>query len=133
MNAFSSIPATVEIRRGRLFSLVGAVAVLAAAVTWAGFAATSQKVGPTAQAGAQTSYLGQASSSAPLHSVSIMTLTPEQLADGALGTGYALPSHHTGSTLKSVLASMSPQTRRYTQRIMRLTFAQLAAGAAGHA
>ena len=33
--------------------------------------------------------------------------------------------------MESVLASMSPQTREYTRRIMNLTFAQLAAGAAG--
>jgi hypothetical protein len=31
-----------------------------------------------------------------------------------------------------VLASMSTQTRVYTKAIMSLTFAQLAAGAAGH-
>jgi hypothetical protein len=33
--------------------------------------------------------------------------------------------------MEAVLASMSPQTRKYTQAIMNLTFAQLAAGAAG--
>jgi hypothetical protein len=33
--------------------------------------------------------------------------------------------------VESILASMSPQTREYTTRIMNLTFAQLAAGAAG--
>jgi len=27
---------------------------------------------------------------------------------------------------------MSPQTRHYTEAVMKLTFAQLAAGAAGH-
>ena len=34
--------------------------------------------------------------------------------------------------MASVLASMSPQTRAYTQAIMSLTFAQLAVGAGGH-
>jgi hypothetical protein len=33
--------------------------------------------------------------------------------------------------MASILASMSPQTRAYTKAIMSLTFAQLAAGAAG--
>jgi hypothetical protein len=63
---------------------------------------------------------------------SIMSLTPARLAAGALGTGYALPTVHRGPTVASVLASMSPQTRRYTKAVMALTFAQLAAGAAGH-
>jgi len=61
-----------------------------------------------------------------------MSLTPERLAEGALGTGYALPAPRSGPMLASVLASMSPQTRQYTKAIMRLTFAQLDAGAAGH-
>ena len=34
MSIYPSIPATVEIKRGRFFGLVAAVAVLAAAVTW---------------------------------------------------------------------------------------------------
>ena len=59
------------------------------------------------------------------------SLTPAGLAANALGTGYALPSPHKGPSVESVLASMSPQTREYTKRIMNLTFAQLAAGAAG--
>jgi hypothetical protein len=63
---------------------------------------------------------------------SIMALTPAGLAAGALGTGYALPSAHRLPTVASVLASMSPQTRRYTKAVMALTFAQLGAGAAGH-
>ena len=54
------------------------------------------------------------------------------LAGGALGTGYALPTARTGPTTASILATMSPQTRQYTKAIMNLTFAQLAAGAAGH-
>ena len=62
---------------------------------------------------------------------SVMSMTPAQPAGSGLGTGYALPSAQSGPTVDSVLASMSPETRRYTQRIMSLTFAQLAAGAAG--
>jgi hypothetical protein len=61
----------------------------------------------------------------------IMALTPERLATGAFDSRYALPVKQTGPTLSSVLASMSPATRRYTEAIMSLTFAQLAAGAAG--
>jgi hypothetical protein len=52
--------------------------------------------------------------------------------EGALGTGYALPSLPSGPKLETVLALMSTQTRVYTKAIMSLTFAQLAAGAAGH-
>jgi hypothetical protein len=65
-------------------------------------------------------------------SMSIMSLTPAQLAANALGTGYALPTKQAGPTVDSVLASMSPETRRYTEAVMDLTFEQLAAGAAGH-
>ena len=61
----------------------------------------------------------------------LMTLTPGAIAAGALG-GYALPVVRDGADLSTVLASMTPQTRRYTERIMSLTFAQLAAGSAGH-
>jgi hypothetical protein len=61
-----------------------------------------------------------------------MSLTPAGLAANALGTGYQLPTVQHGPTVASVLASMSPATRRYTKAIMNLTFAQLAAGAAGH-
>ena len=61
--------------------------------------------------------------------VSIMSLTPAQLFAGALG-GYALPNE--GPTIESVLSTMSPETRRYTESVMNLTIEQLAAGAAGH-
>jgi hypothetical protein len=60
-----------------------------------------------------------------------MSLTPAQLAAGAVGTGYALPSAQSGPTMESVLSSMSSKTRRYTGAVMALTFEQLAAGAAG--
>jgi hypothetical protein len=62
---------------------------------------------------------------------SIMALTPARFAAGALGSGYALSVKQTGPTLASILASMSPQTRRYTEAVMALTFTQLKAGAAG--
>src|SRR5262249_21953588 len=66
-----------------------------------------------------------------IHTTSLMSLTPGEIAGGALG-GYALPIVRDGTTLESVLASMSPQTRRDTERLMSLSFAQLAAGAGGH-
>lgn len=62
---------------------------------------------------------------------SIMSLTPERLAAGALGASYALAQVQRGPTLASVLASMNPTTRRYTEKVISLTFAQLATGAAG--
>jgi hypothetical protein len=77
------------------------------------------------------SYLGQRTGADATRTSSIMSLTPAGLAANALGTGYALPSAQKGPSVESVLASMSPQTRKYTKRIMNLTFAQLAAGAAG--
>jgi Nickel responsive protein SCO4226-like len=105
MSAYPSIPATVEIKRGRLFGLVAAVAVLAAVVTWIVVAYGFDNGNSTsASSGAQA---------------------------GAIGTGYALPTEQSDATMAPVLASMSPQTREYTKRIMNLTFAQLAAGAGG--
>ena len=59
-------------------------------------------------------------------------MTPAQLAGVGLGTGYQLPNAQRSPSAAAVLASMSPETRRYTEAVMRLTFAQLAAGAAGH-
>ena len=156
MSLSPSIPATVEIKPGRLFGLVATIAVLAAAVTWilvaltfdSGGSTTTAATAPAVQAymsylgphptiatdtpvRGYMSYLGQRASVDTTGAPSIMSLTPAGLAANALGTGYALPSAHKGPSVESVLASMSPQTRAYTKRIMNLTFAQLAAGAAG--
>ena len=66
------------------------------------------------------------------HADPLMSMTPAQLAGVGLGTGYQLPKTQSLPTSAAVLASMSPETRRYTESIMNLTFDQLAAGAAGH-
>jgi hypothetical protein len=65
------------------------------------------------------------------HDDPIMWMTPAQLAGLGLGTGYQLPNAQSSRTAAAVLASMSPDTRRYTESVMNLTFNQLAAGAAG--
>jgi hypothetical protein len=128
-----SIPANVQISRGRLVGLVAAVAILAAAVTWILVAFAFENGSSTAAPIAQANTAGSVSTAAEdaRRVQSIMSLTPAELADGALGTGYALPAKQSGPTTAAVLASMSPQTREYTKRIMNLTFAQLAAGAGG--
>jgi hypothetical protein len=145
MSVSASIPATVQIRRSHLLGLIGIVAVLAAAVTWVVLALVFD-TGGTSEAGSGTQASPAATQARPAASVaaaaqyargfgsslSIMSLTPAQLAANALGTGYALPTKQSGPTVESVLASMSPETRRYTEAVMGLTFAQLAAGAAGH-
>ena len=59
----------------------------------------------------------------------LMSMTPAQLAGIGLGTGYQLPTAQSSPTSADVLGSMSPETRRYTESIMNLTFEQLAAGA----
>jgi uncharacterized protein DUF4242 len=144
MSTYPSIPATVEIKRGRLFGLVAGIAALTAVATWAISAyafqggGTSTAETPAAVQG-YMSYFGPHpaiadTQNAGLHTIrsrSIMSLTAADLAANALGIGYALPSPQKGPSVESVLASMSPQTREYTKRIMNLTFAQLAAGAAG--
>jgi hypothetical protein len=134
MSVSASIPTTVQIRRGRLIGLIALVAALAATVTWVVLAVAFD----TRASGEQAAMQAAASSSLPSAAKdarrvpSIMSLTPARLASGALGTGYQLPQRQSSPSVASVLASMSPQTRRYTESVMRLTFAQLAAGAAGH-
>ena len=124
MSVSPSIPATVEIKRGRLFGLVAAVAVLAAVVTWAlvvfAFDDTSSTTTPASVVSSSPSVAQDAQKV-----TSVMSLTPAQLAAGAYGTGYALPTAQSGPTTASILASMSPETRRYTRAIMNATFAQL--------
>jgi hypothetical protein len=155
VNVSPSIPATVEIKRGRLFGLVVGIAALTAAVTWVISAYAFDSGGSTTTAAPAVqgymsylgphpatvtdtpavqgymSYLGQRAGVDTTRAPSIMSLTPAGLAANALGTGYALPGAQKGPSVESVLASMSPQTREYTKRIMNLTFAQLAAGEAG--
>jgi len=139
MSTYPSIPAAVEIKRGRLFGLVVGIAALTAAVTWILSAYAFDSGNSTAAAASAPvvqgymSYLGShpAVVTDTTRTLSIMSLTPAALAANALGTGYTLPNAHKGPSAESVLASMNPQTREYTRRIMNLTFAQLAAGAAG--
>ena len=109
------------------------LAGVAAAATWILVAVAFDNGSSTAAPIAQANTAGSVSSAArdARRVPSIMSLSPAQLAGGALGTGYALPSTQHGPTTASVLASMSPQTRTYTKAIMGLTFAQLAGGAAG--
>ena len=128
MSASTSIPATVQIRRGRLVGLVALAAALAAAITWVVVAFAfddSTKTVPNTKTSV-------AHSQVPSMQRAIMELTPAQVAAGALEIGYALPTAQHGPTVASVLASMSPETRRYTKAIMNLSYRQLAAGAAGH-
>jgi hypothetical protein len=130
MTASTSIPVTIEIRRSRLAALIVLVAAIAAVVTWAIATFAFDNGSSTAR----SSSLPRVAVAARIpRGPSIMSLTPADLAANALGTGYQLPTVHHGPTVASVLASMSPETRRYTKAIMNLTFAQLAAGAAGHA
>ncbi|HVN60285.1 MAG TPA: hypothetical protein VMT59_03420 [Gaiellaceae bacterium] len=113
--------APVSRRPSRWF--VAATAVIAAG-------ATAIALSLTIGGGAGTTRLAPAAPAAA-GPAWLMSLTPARLASGALGLGYALPSTTKGPTTASVLGSMSPQTRRYTKAVTSLTFAQLAAGAAG--
>ena len=150
MSTSITAPTSVQIGRSRLVALVVAVAALAAVVTWAVTAFAFDGNNPSAAQSSQAAVVYNPLPPASLHFrivagpgsatpaaqdarkvASIMSLTPAGLAGGALGTGYVLPTAQTGPTTASILASMSPQTRQYTQAIMNMTFAQLAAGAAG--
>ena len=130
MNVQSTIAVPAQQRHRSLAVWVIALAGLTIATVVAVFLATGGRQGAGSTAGASSSSAPPARSNSAAMA-SIMALTPARFAAGALGTGYALPTSQSGPTLASVLASMSPQTRRYTKAVMSLTFAQLAAGAAG--
>ena len=153
MSVSASIPATVQIRRGHLLGLIGVAAALAACVTWVvtAFAfdtgtsgavsssqATATRVAAAQQGTAtftmtrkQIEGLSTMAQQTGRHADPLMSMTPAQLAGVGLGTGYQLPNAQSSPTSAAVLASMSPETRRYTESVMNLTFEQLAAGAAG--
>jgi len=120
----SVYPTTATAPRSRRTRLVAGICMLVAACAVAAGLALSHR-GGSAQAPAQ-----QTQAAKVARPTSVMQLTPGEIAGGGLG-GYAIPTAK-GPTLQQVLDSMSPQTRRYTERLMSLTFQQLAAGAAGH-
>ena len=126
MSVSASIPATIEIRRSHLLGLIGGVAALAACITWV---VTAFAFGTGTSGAASSPPAVAAARHVP---ATVMSRTPAQLAGVGLGTGYQLPGTQTSPTAADILASMSPETRRYTESIMNLTFGQLAAGAAGH-
>jgi hypothetical protein len=153
MSNSASIPRTIQIRRGHLLGLIGAVAALTASITWI---ATAVPVGsetsvPGAQSHATSARSIATQPGAPTFAVSreqivglstmalpadrpvdpLMSATPAQLAGIGLGTGYQLPSAQRSPSAADVLASMSPETRRSVESVLNLTFEQLAAGAAG--
>ena len=152
MSYSHSIPPTVQIRRDRLLGLIGVAAALAACVTWvvtafafdsgtsgavSSLQTTAARVGAAQQGSAtftlsreQIEGLSTMGQQTGRHADPLVSMTPAQLAGVGLGTGYQLPTAQTSPTSADVLASMSPETRRYTESIMNLTFAQLAAGAA---
>ena len=142
----------MQIRRDRLLGLIGVAAALAACVTWvvtafafdsgtsgavSSLQTTAARVGAAQQGSAtftlsreQIEGLSTMGQQTGRHADPLVSMTPAQLAGVGLGTGYQLPTAQTSPTSADVLASMSPETRRYTESIMNLTFAQLAAGAA---
>jgi hypothetical protein len=121
-------PRVGERHRWLLIGAAALAAVVIGAVLALTFTSndTTSKSAATGAAGSVSSTPRYASTTA-----TIMALTPARFAAGALDYGYALPQVPHGPTVASVLASLSPSTRRYTKAVMALTFAQLKAGAAG--
>ena len=112
--------------RTRHWWLLGGIAVVVVALALASVGAVTLRGGSSKLSPVQPGVV-HGTGMAP-----IMALTPARLAAGALSTGYQLARAQHGPTIASVLASMDPKTRLYTEKIMALTFTQLAAGAAGH-
>ena len=145
MSASTTAPVTIEISRGRLFGLIAGVAAVAAAITWAVGSATGTESAPVQVSAPasntvvsspipSTGYLdaiARSTLSIPptgyLNAVgstwvrNVTSMTPVQLIE-AFGTDVKAAT---------VLASLTPQERRYVESIMALTPEQLAAGAAG--
>ena len=120
-------PTIAAQHRTRQWWLLGGLAVVLVALALASVGAFTLRGGGSEKLASASTAVVHGSGMAP-----IMALTPARLAAGALGTGYQLPKAQQGPTIASVLASMDPKTRQYTEKIMALTFTQLAAGAAGH-
>jgi hypothetical protein len=154
MSVAATIPPTFHIGRGRLLGLVCMVVVATAAVTSAVVTYGVDAGGGSAQANVptpavvsspipMTGYLdgitskptvvpqaaGTRSHAGPDTRISVMQFSPAELSAGAVW-GYSLPDTR-GLTRESVLASLDPRSRRYVEKVTALTFAQLAAGAAG--
>lgn len=127
-----TVHTTVAPRIGgqRRWFVIGGAA-LAAVVIGAVLALAIGSSGTTSRSAATGSRPVSTASHGENTMATIMALTPARFAAGALDYGYALPQAQHGPTMASVLASMSPSTRRYTKAVMALTFAQLKAGAAG--
>jgi len=120
-----------QIGERRRWFVVG-TAVLAAVVIGAALALTIGSSDTSSKAAATTGARSDSTTSQGGSTMArIMSLTPARFAAGAFDYGYALPRVQHGPTMASVLASMSPSTRRYTRAVMALTFSQLKAGAAG--
>ncbi|HEY7421620.1 MAG TPA: hypothetical protein VH541_06395 [Gaiellaceae bacterium] len=127
MSVQTSISIPVHRRRGTLVVLV---AVLLAAGAAAALLAVMLTGGGDKTRPVVVRPVDPSRPHATLAPSSLMAMTPEQLAEVAPG-GYVLPATLDNARMAKVMASMSPETRRYTTKIMSLTFAQLAAGAAG--
>ena len=148
MSTSISAPTTVQIGRSRLVALVVAVSALAAVVTWVvtAFAFDSGALGrrarrrpwsttrsPPRPALRIVAGPGSATPAAQTRGRSVDHVADTRGARRRTRSEPATSSRppRPARPTASVLASMSPQTRQYTQAIMNMTFAQLAAGAAG--
>jgi len=126
LNVSPSIPATVEIKRGRLFGLIAAVAVLAAVVTWALAAYAFDGGSSTTTAATAPAVLGYMSYLGPHPTVA--TDTPLAISGPypvSGGTGFVQTVTWPESTTSAA------QDARKVPSIMSLTPARLAGGALG--
>ena len=121
MSVSGSIPATVQIRRRHLLGLIGAVAALAACVTWVVTAFAFD----TGTSGAVSNSHATATSAAAQRAPATFTMTRKQTE----GLSTMAPQTATFTmTRKQIqgLSTMTQQTGRHADPLMSMTPAQLA-------
>jgi hypothetical protein len=117
VNTAASLPTTVHIQRRHLVSLIVAIAVLTAAVTWTLVSVTSSHRPAQAQTSSRTTeqVLASLGPAARRRIEAVMALTPLQRAA-------------TYGTRPLDALQLDPRSRQYVEAIVALTPEQLAAG-----
>lgn len=140
MNVSTTIPPTVHVRRSRLVGLVCLVGAVAAGATWAALAFGGDNGGGQTQPNVSAPPIITSSPIPMTGYQDAFPFPPTVVPKGqdytgmpiSGGTGFATTvTWPTSFSREAVLSSLSPSSRQYVEQLLKLTPAQLAAGAAG--